>query len=80
MVLQSLMFARFQGGQGPFLAVRVFKKNICQLNSILEERQLGWERLTLRGVWTASYSSGLECILPISNSSFLLELSTNAYL
>ena len=44
MVLQYLVFACFQGGKGSFLAV-FKKKKIRQLNSILEGRQLGWERL-----------------------------------
>ena len=45
MVLQHLVFACFQGGKGSFLAVRFFSKNIRQLNSILEGKQLGWECL-----------------------------------
>ena len=49
-----------------------------------ETAWLGAPDVALRGVWTVSYSSELECILadffPISNSYFLLEFSTNAYL
>ena len=49
-----------------------------------ETAWFGAPDVTLRGVWTDSYSSGLECILanffPISISYFLLEFSINAYL
>ena len=49
-----------------------------------EAAWFGAPDVTLRGVWTDSYSSGLECILadffPISNSYFLVEFSINAYL
>ena len=45
MVLQSLIFARFQGERDHFWPFVFFSKNIRQLNSILEEIQLGWERL-----------------------------------
>ena len=54
--------------------------------------QLGWgPYVAFGGVWAVSYSSRVQCILensylptplhfPISNSYFLLELSTNASL
>ena len=62
------------------------KKSVVR--STLDRNQLGWEPdVALGGVWAASYSSGLQCILadsylptplhfPISNSYFLLEFST----
>ena len=82
MVLQSLIFARFQGGKGPFLAVRFFfeKYPSVEFHFGGETAWLGAPDVVLRGVWTVSYSSGLECILPVSNSYFLLEFSTNAYM
>ena len=45
-----------------------------------ETAWLGAPDVALRDVWIVSYSSGLECILPISNSYFLLEFSANAHL
>ena len=86
MVLQHLVFACFQGGKGPFLAVRFFFKKYPSVEFHFggETAWFGAPDVTLRGVWTDSYSSGLECILadffPISNSYFLLEFSINAYL
>ena len=83
MVLQSLIFARFQGGKGPFLAVRFFFQKISVSRIPFwrgDSLVAGAPAVALRCVWTVSYSSGLECILPISNSYFLLEFSTNAYL
>ena len=82
MVLQSLIFARFQGGKGPFLAVRL-KKYIYPSVEFHFGGGIAWlgaPDVALRGVWTVSCSTGLECIFPISNSYFLLEFSTNAYL
>ena len=86
MVLQYLVFACFQGGKGPFLAVRFFFKKYLSVEFHFggESAWLGAPDVAMRGVWTVSYSSGLECILadffPISNYYFLLEFSTNAYL
>ena len=86
MVLQYLVFACFQGGKGPFLAVRFFFKNCpsVEFHCGGETAWLGVPYVALRGVRTVSYSPGLECILAdfflISNFYFLLEFSTNAYL
>ena len=64
-MLQYLAFACFQGGKGPFLAVGF----ILQKYSLVEFHfggETAWLRapdVTLRCVWTVSYSSALECIL-----------------
>ena len=70
MVLQSLVFARFQGGKGPYLAVRFFSKKYPPVEFHFggETAWLGAPDVALRGVWTVFYSSVLECTLPISNS------------
>ena len=81
-LLQSLIFARFQGGKVQFLAVRFFffKYPSVEFHFGVETASLRAPDVAFRGVCTVSYFSGLECILPISNSYFLLEFSTNAYL
>ena len=81
MVLQSDI-CTLSGGKGTIFG-RSLKKYIylsVEFHFGGETAWLGAPDVALRGVWTVSYSSGLECILPISSSYFLLEFSTNAYL
>ena len=62
------------------------------MRTVLERRQLDWgPDVALGDVWAVSYFLGVQCIqpdyylpsplhFPISNSYFLFEFSTNAYL
>ena len=85
-MLQYLVFAYFQGGKGPFLAVRFYLilYPSVEIHFGGETAWLGAPDVALRGARTIFYSSGLDCFLavffPISNSYFLLEFSANAYL
>ena len=64
-MLQYLVFACFQGGKGPFLAVDFFlqKYSSIEFHFGRETAWLGALDVALRGVWTVSYSFELECIL-----------------
>ena len=65
MELQHLVFACFQGGKGPFLAVLFFSKKYTSTVFHFggETAWLGAPDVAFRGVWAVSYSSGLKCIL-----------------
>ena len=91
-MLQYLVFACFQGGKGPFLAVGFIlqKYSSVEFHFGGETAWLGAPDVALRCVWTVYYSSELECILADflfllgsafwQISYFLLEFSTIAYL
>ena len=85
-VLQHSVFACFQEERDHFWPFVFFFKKYPSAEFPFEGEtaSLRAPDVALRGVWTVSYSSGLECILavffPISNYYFLLEFSTNAYL
>ena len=74
------------GGKGTIFGRSFFFKKYPSVEFHFggETAWFGASDVTLRGVWTDSYSSGLECILadffPIPNSYFLLEFIINAYL
>ena len=65
MVLQHLVFACFQGGKGPFLAVGFIlqKYSSVEFHFGGETAWLEAPDVALRCVWIVSYSSELECIL-----------------
>ena len=88
-MLQYLVFACFQGGKGPVLAVGFIlqKYSSVEFHFGGETAWLGAPGVALRCVWTVSYSSELECILAdffsssgVRSGKFLISSSSSAQL